>query len=175
MLAVLPLVGCDEARQAMQQAFETAKAGIEESSLQAVEVTEENLDSFTRQEGTVAVVVYHAEWSDPARRMAPRFEKVAGEYPGELVLGRIDVDKSRRLTVQQKVAPPPDVRIYRGGILVDRFTGERSEEEVRRLFERQVNRLGTHIRQRPVEGSEQGEPAIRPMTRDWVPQGIEKL
>ena len=136
----------------------------------------DEFDDFTRIGGRLVVVEFHAEWWGPCRQLGPVMEKLTNELEGTVVLGKVDIDEERALSSRLGVGGIPDVRIYLNGKEVERFLGAMPESEVRELFARHaplkvmVNSEGAA----PGGGAGQGEPAVQPMSKDWLPPGMQR-
>jgi len=131
-------------------------------------------DAFIATPGKLVIVDFHAEWCGPCKQLGPVLEKVSAEFENEVVLGKVDVDQAGDLPGRLGVSSIPDVRLYRDGVMVERFVGAIPEAQVRERVNRHTFGLGAP----PVpvkEGQEgQPEPTIRPMEKDWLPPGIER-
>jgi len=167
------LGGCEKVSSALKDALESADAEATVDGGEWVRDLEASeFDEFINTPNTVVVIDYHAEWCGPCKQLGPVLEKVVAEFEGEVLLGKVDVDQAGDLPMQQGVRSIPDVRIYRGGRSVQRFTGTRPESEIRSLLEGEVAQLS--YGESVSGGEEGGEPAIQPMSRDWVPPGVQK-
>jgi thioredoxin len=183
-VAALALAGCDKTREtvtskvdellgASEEAAETQAAAT--APVNTVRLTDVSYDAFVEQRGVLVVVVFSADWCGPCRQLGPVLDKVAGEFPGRVRLGRVDIDHAKQVANFAGVRGIPDVRLFRDGRDVTRFTGSRSEHDVRKIIRENLpEETAPPV---PAEGAPAGEPvppAIRPMEKDWVPPGIQK-
>lgn len=60
----------------------------------------------------------------PCLALAPRVEKLADQYAGELKVAKVDASKNRRLCLQLKVLHLPTFLFYKEGKEVHRLIGE---------------------------------------------------
>lgn len=132
------------------------------------EIGEGSYDTFPQQRGRVVVIGFHATWSGPCRQLDPQLETIANQQQGMVLVGKVDVDKNKKIAVAEGIKDLPDVRIYRDGALMDRFVGLPSDEEVRRRIEAQLKGL-TQIAAVKPSG-----PITIPMTKDWMPEGVRR-
>jgi thioredoxin len=129
-------------------------------------------DAFISIKDRLVVVDFHADWCGPCKSLGPKLKSVAEEFDGRVVVGKVNVDNAQNLAARLGVDGIPDVRVFRNGAQVDRFVGDIPEAEVRSKMEAQVTLL-------PAEGTEAAgnqpstEP-IQPMTKDWIPEGMQK-
>ncbi|MEK7953418.1 thioredoxin family protein [Luteolibacter soli] len=91
-------------------------------------------DSFITTPGRLMVVDFHADWCGPCRRLGPVLEQVAGEFPGKVCIGRVNVDNAREIAEREGVRGIPDVRIFRDGRQVDQFVGVVDAGTIRELL-----------------------------------------
>lgn len=102
-------------------------------------------------------------------------ERVAGEFPGKVYIGKINDDQAGDLPGKEGVSGIPDVRLYRDGKLVDKFVGAIDSGRIRELFEKHgagitVEAGAAAEATAPPEAAE----PIQPMKKDWLPPGMER-
>lgn len=76
------------------------------------------------------LVQFHAGWCGPCRRLGPELDQAVAARSGGVGLVKIDVDDHPDLARLQGVSGIPDVRLWRNGREVSRFTGYRSPAAV---------------------------------------------
>jgi thioredoxin 1 len=69
------------------------------------------------------LVDFYADWCGPCRMMGPVVERLAGEYDGRLIVGKLDVDSSPTVAMKYSIMSIPTLGLYVGGNLVDRLVG----------------------------------------------------
>lgn len=167
------LVSCEKARDLLSRvAKKPQTAATPHSGALVTEIQEGGYDSFRLQSGKVAVVDFYADWCGPCRKLGPILEQIANEHGGKIVIGKVNVDQHRSLASSERVRGIPDVRIFRNGREVDRFVGLPAQSEVRRRLEVHLTGL-----EAPATGTEQpaaSQPSTRPMSKDWLPPGMQR-
>lgn len=88
----------------------------------------EVLDASRRQP---VMVDFWAEWCPPCRALTPVLEKVARGLHGEVRLAKVEADENMRLAGRYRLRGFPTVILFVGGEEVGRFSGARSEQQVR--------------------------------------------
>ena len=181
-LTVLVLAGCDKTLESVNSKVDKLLDSKEETEaapptapVNTVRLTDKSYEEFVAQRGVLVVVVFSADWCGPCRELGPVLDKVAGEFPGRVKLGRVDIDDWKQTASFAGVRGIPDVRLFRDGRDVTRFTGSRPEKEVRKIIRENLPEETTP--EAPADGQPAGEPvppAIRPMEKDWLPPGIQR-
>ena len=84
-----------------------------------------NKDSFdkTLAEGKLMMVDFWASWCGPCRMLGPVVEKLADEYEGKAVIGKVNVDEEQELAVRYGVMSIPTVIFFKDGKENDRKVG----------------------------------------------------
>jgi putative thioredoxin len=103
-----------------------------------VNVTAENAQQQVIDASFNALVMvdFWAEWSEPCKTLVPLLEKLASEYPGDLVLAKINADDQQMLASQFGVRSVPTVMLIKDGQPVDGFAGAQSESQIREMLDK---------------------------------------
>ncbi len=177
-LVLASLTSCDKARDLVKKFAEKSKpapAATPHAGAFVSEITEGEYETFSKQAGRVVLIDYYADWCGPCRQLGPMLEKIADEQSGLVLVGKVNVDKFPALASKAGVQGIPDVRIFRDGTQVDRFVGLPGEAEVRQRIESQLKGLPP-IPDEAVDPTKPKapEPPIQPMSKDWMPPGIQR-
>ncbi len=89
----------------------------------ALEFTDGNFKSDVIESGKVAVVDFWAVWCGPCRMVGPSIDKLAAEYEGKALVGKVDVDTNRGISGQFGVRNIPTVLFIKDGMVVDKQVG----------------------------------------------------
>jgi thioredoxin len=76
------------------------------------------------------LVDFHATWCPPCRLLGPEIEALAKERGGRLRVVQIDVDQNEAIAQSQGVSAIPDVRLWKDGKEIARFTGFRPRANI---------------------------------------------
>ena len=81
------------------------------------------------------VVDFWAPWCEPCKTLGPILERLAGEYAGQFLLAKLNVDESTAVAQQLQVRNIPLVIAFRDGAAVSEFTGAQPESVVRQFLD----------------------------------------
>lgn len=105
-----------------------------------VDVTDDNFQHIMVEQSQQQLVVldFWAQWSEPSKALSPVLEKLALEYAGHVLLGKINTDLQQTLVAQFGVRSVPAVVFVKNGQPIDGFMGAEPESAIR-------ERLLTHL------------------------------
>ncbi|WP_328461791.1 tetratricopeptide repeat protein [Actinoplanes sp. NBC_00393] len=111
-----------------------------------IEVTEANFQSVLERSLTTPILLdFWADWCEPCKQLSPVLEKLAGEYAGSWILGKVDVDSNPRLAQVFRVQGIPMVTAVIGGQPVEGFTGVLSEAQIRQYIDAVLKAAGVSV------------------------------
>lgn len=91
-----------------------------------------NLELFNQHAAQEAPVLvdYWAPWCGYCRRIAPALEKVAEQYEGSLVVGKVNIDDVPELAQKAAIEVIPTLVLYRKGEVLGSIVGPGSKAEI---------------------------------------------
>ncbi|ASV76543.1 Thioredoxin [Thermogutta terrifontis] len=98
---------------------------------QAIEVNETNFDKEVLQANVPVLVDFWAPWCGPCRMIAPTVEQLATELAGQAKVCKVNVDENQNLAVRYHVTAIPALMIFKGGQVVQKFTGVQSKDRLK--------------------------------------------
>lgn len=99
-----------------------------------VTLTDANFQAELEKTALPVVVDFWASWCGPCQMMAPVLEKIAEEFSGRLVVGKLNVDENQNTSRQFSVMSIPTLIVFKNGKETTRLTGFRPQEEISRLL-----------------------------------------
>ncbi len=94
-------------------------------------------DAFGKaiQSAPAALIDLWAPWCGPCRSMGPIIDKLADEYEGKALVGKVNVDDEPDITGQFGVRSIPCFLFFKNGELADKLVGAVKESELKAKFE----------------------------------------
>lgn len=105
-----------------------------------VEITMENAQQELLEASNEKLILidFWADWCEPCKQLMPVLEKIAGEYPEQLTLAKINCDEQQNIAMQFGVKNLPTVILFKEGQPIDGFAGVQPESEIRALLEKHL-------------------------------------
>ena len=84
-----------------------------------------NKESFDKAlgEGKLMMVDFWASWCGPCRMLGPVIDKLAEQYEGKVISGKVNVDDEQELAIRYGVMSIPTVIFFKDGKEIDRKVG----------------------------------------------------
>ena len=89
----------------------------------AFEFTDANFQESALDNGGVSVVDFWAEWCGPCRMVTPIIEELATEYEGKVVIGKLNVDTNKGVSMKYGIRSIPTILILKNGEVVEKHVG----------------------------------------------------
>lgn len=97
--------------------------------------TSANFTEEVLQSDKPVLVDFYADWCGPCKMMAPLVEKLAKEYEGKAVIGKLNIDEEESLAEKYRIMTIPTLALFKNGELTGKLIGVNSEEQVRALLD----------------------------------------
>ena len=106
-----------------------------------VDVTRENYAQVMEASFQVPVLVdFWASWCQPCLALMPILARLAEEYDGKFLLGKLNTEEEQEIAAQFGIRSIPNVKLFRNGQPVDEFMGALPEGAVREFLDRHIPR-----------------------------------
>jgi len=106
----------------------------------AVELDRDNYESETANPDLPMIVDYWGPQCKPCLALMPHVDELEKTYEGKIKVGKVDVSKNRMLCAKQRVMGVPTFIIFKGGVEVERLTGDDvSKDDIKKAIEAVVD------------------------------------
>lgn len=89
----------------------------------AVKITDLNFDEIVLNSDVPVLLDFWAVWCRPCQLIGASIDKLAENYRGKLLVGKVNIDEEPELTERFRVSSIPSVYILQGGVVVERMVG----------------------------------------------------
>lgn len=80
------------------------------------------------------IVDFYAVWCAPCRMVSPIVAELAKETAGQIKVGIVDIEVQPELAEQYRVKSVPTIKVFKGGKVVNSWTGYLSKEQLIRML-----------------------------------------
>ena len=106
-----------------------------------VDVTRENYQQLMETSFEVPVLLdFWASWCQPCLVLMPILARLAKEYQGKFLLGKLNTEEQQEIAAQFNIRSIPTVKLFRDGQPVDEFMGALPEQAIRQFLDGHVAR-----------------------------------
>ena len=88
-----------------------------------IQVNDDNFDKEVLQSGLPCLVDFWAPWCGPCKAIGPVVTELAGEFDGQVNIGKMNVDESPATPGKFGIRAIPTLILFKGGEEIDRITG----------------------------------------------------
>ena len=101
------------------------------ASSNTLELTDADFEQTVINASTPALVDFWAEWCMPCKMMAPALDELADEYSGKLVVGKVNTDENRNVSMQFGISAIPTVILFKDGEMIKKFVGLQQKADLK--------------------------------------------
>lgn len=103
--------------------------------MMAVDVTDANFDDIVMKSKLPVLLDFWAVWCRPCQLLGASIQKLADNYKGKVLVGKINIDEEPELTERFRVSSIPSVYIMQDGVVVERMVGAMPYSELLKVLE----------------------------------------
>jgi len=95
-----------------------------------MEFNTDNFETEVVQSDVPVLVDFWAPWCGPCKMIGPIIEELAGEFNGQVKIGKVNVDNTQQLAANFGIKGIPTVMLFKDGESINSFVGLRSKEDL---------------------------------------------
>jgi thioredoxin 1 len=106
----------------------------------AIDVTKKDFENEVLKSDVPVLVDFWAPWCMPCRMMAPILDELAEALEGKVKITKVDTEnpENQELAMQYQIQSIPNMKLFKGGQVVDEFVGMRSKEALQADLEKYI-------------------------------------
>ncbi|NLO34958.1 MAG: thioredoxin [Clostridiaceae bacterium] len=104
----------------------------------ALTIKSDNFDELVMKSDKPVMIDFWAVWCGPCRMVAPTIDKLAEDYKGRAVVGKVNVDEESDLAEQFRVMSIPTLYVLKKGQVVERLVGARPYAELAAILDKHL-------------------------------------
>ena len=103
--------------------------------MSVVVVSDAEFDQTVLKSDKPVMLDFWAEWCQPCKMLAPTVEELAGEFEGQLLVGKLNVDDNPNTATTYGIRGIPTLIFIKGGQVVQQLVGVKSKAEYKKVIE----------------------------------------
>lgn len=108
------------------------------AEVQPETITDQNFADEVEKSPLPVLLDLWAAWCGPCRMVAPTVDRLAKEYSGKVLVGKLNVDENQMTAARFNVQSIPTLLILKNGKEVDRIIGVQSKEAIAQRLEKHL-------------------------------------
>ena len=92
-----------------------------------LEITDDNFEEKVLKSDRPFLIDFWAVWCGPCQAVTPILEELASDYEGKIHIGKVDVDKNRKVATKFQIRSIPTLLLFNDGDVVAQKVGAGSK------------------------------------------------
>ena len=99
-----------------------------------IKLTKDNFEREVLKSDKTVLVDFWASWCAPCMMLSPVIAEIAEEMNGKVVVGKVNVDEERQLSIQYGISSIPTLLVFRNGEIVNASVGLKAKEHIAEML-----------------------------------------
>lgn len=95
------------------------------------EFNDQNFEAEVLKSELPVLVDFWAPWCGPCKAFTPVIEKVAAEYEGKVIVGKLNVDEAPQIASQYSIMSIPSLLLFVNGKVTEQVVGVTTIEKIK--------------------------------------------
>lgn len=108
--------------------------------MSAANLNSENFRAALSQSEKPVLVDFWAPWCTYCRRIEPAYGKIAEQYAGSVIVGKVNIDEEEALARQEQIEVIPTLVLYRDGKAVASIVAPESKAMIDSFLEESLKK-----------------------------------
>lgn len=106
----------------------------------AIDIKKDNFESEVLKSETPVLVDFWATWCMPCQMMSPILDELAVDMDGKVKIVKVNTEDpdNQELAAQYEIQSIPNMKLFRGGEIINEFVGMKSKEALKEEIEKSL-------------------------------------
>jgi thioredoxin 1 len=100
-----------------------------------VVVSDAEFDQTVLKSDKPVMLDFWAEWCQPCKMLTPTIEELAGEFEGQVLVGKLNVDDNPNTATNYGIRGIPTLLFIKNGQVVQQLVGVKSKADIKKVIE----------------------------------------
>ena len=104
-------------------------------STKVVTVSDAEFEQTVLKSEKPVMLDFWAEWCQPCKMLTPTVEELAGDFEGQILVGKLNVDDNPNTATTYGIRGIPTLLFLKDGKVVQQIVGVKSKAEIKKIIE----------------------------------------
>ena len=104
-----------------------------------VVISDAEFDQTVLKSDKPVMLDFWAEWCQPCKMLTPTVEELAGEFEGQILVGKLNVDDNPNTATTYGIRGIPTLLFIKDGQVVQQLVGVKSKAEIKKVIEENLS------------------------------------